>query len=81
MPARTRRADRGDHRTDQPIGQRLDTYLPGQALSLGRRHIAAGGLAVHARPLSDLAQTGSLEPTAKHLSYLNHTDLPESHAG
>ena len=58
MPIGTSRADRGDDRADQLIRQRLDTVLTRQALGLGRRHITAGGLAVHPRPFGDLPQTG-----------------------
>jgi len=77
---RSSRTDHGEHRTDQLIGHRLDPGLPRQAFGLGRNHVAAGGLAVHPRPLRDRAQTGSFEPPPEHLTHLNHTDLPESHA-
>jgi len=80
VSVRPSRADRGDHRADQVIGQRLDTSIPAQALSLGRRDVAAGGLAVDPRPLGDLPKTGPFQPTAEHLTHFNHTDLPESHA-
>jgi hypothetical protein len=79
VPIGARRADSGHHRTDQLIGQRLDSCDLREALGLGRSDIAASGLAVHPRPLRDLPKTGSLEPTPEHLTHLNHTDLPESH--
>jgi hypothetical protein len=80
VSVRARRADRGHHRADQLIGQRLDTVVAAQALGLGRSDVPASRLAIHPRPFGDLAQTGPFEPTPEHLSYLNHTDLPESHA-
>ena len=79
VPVGTRRSDRGDHGADQLIGQRLDACLPDQALGLRGPDIAASGLAVHARPLRCLPEPGSIQPTAQHLTHLNHTDLPESH--
>jgi hypothetical protein len=77
MSVWTSRANHGHHRADQIIGQRLDTLLARQALSLARSDVAAGGLAVNPRPLGDLPQPGPLKPTAQHLT---HTDLPKSHA-
>jgi hypothetical protein len=79
VPVGPTRADRRDHRTDQLIRDRR-AGLPTETLRFGRSDISAGGLAVHPRPLRGLPQTGSLEPTAEHLTHLNHTDLPESHA-
>ena len=79
MSVRPRWADRGEHRTDQLITERLDPGLPLQARGLSSSDIAAGGLAVHPRALRDLPQPDPSEPTTEHLSHLNHTDLPESH--
>ena len=79
MPVGTLRSDRRHDRADQLIGQRADVVVQGQTLGLRRRLIAAGRLAVHARPLGCLPEPGSLQPTAQHLTHLNHTDLPESH--
>jgi hypothetical protein len=80
VPVRTSRTDHSNHRADQLISQRRDPRLPGQPFSLSRNHVAAGGLAVHPRPLRNRAQTSPVEPPAQHLTHLNHTDLPESHA-
>jgi len=80
VAVRSSRTDHGEHRTDQLITERLDPGLPLQARGLSSSDIAAGGLAVHPRALRDLPQPNPSEPPPEHLSHLNHTDLPESHA-
>lgn len=79
MPVGSCRTDRRHDGADQLIGQRADVVVPGQALSLRRCDVTAGGLAVHASPLGCLPEPCPLQPTAEHLTHLNHTDLPESH--
>ena len=53
--------------------------MPG-ILDTPHSDVTAGGLAVDPSSLGDRPQTSPFEPTAEHLPYLNHTDLPESHA-
>ena len=82
VPGGSDRADRLDDQPDQLVGDRLlhrHTGLAGKSLRLGRLDIAAGGLAVHSRPLRDLPQPRTLEPGPQHLTHLDHADLPESH--
>ncbi len=79
-PVRTCRPHRLDHRADQLVGHRPHPGVTGQAGSLGRGDVPACSLAIHPRPLSDLPQPQALKPRPEHLTHLNHTDLPESHA-
>ncbi len=79
MPVQPHRSYRRDDHADQLIGQSRDTILPTKTPGLGCRDVTTSGLAVHTRPLCRPPEPSPLQPTAEHLTHLNHTDLPETH--
>ena len=79
VPARPHRPDRLSDLPDQLISQLARPAVTGQPRLRRRRHIPAGGLAVHACLLSHPAQPGTRQPGPQHLTDLSHRNLPERH--
>ena len=66
------------------LPNQLIAELPRPAVTIqpGRHrriHIPAGGLAIHPRLLSHLAQPCTSQPRPQHLTDLSHGNLPECH--
>jgi hypothetical protein len=79
VPARAHRPDYLSDLPDQLIGQLRCPAITGQPRLHRGLHIPAGGLAVHPRLLSDLAQPSPGQPPPQHLTDLSHGNLPERH--
>jgi hypothetical protein len=73
------RADRLHHHREEHVAGLFVPAVADHTRHLGRCHVAADRLAVHLRQPLDRTEPFPGQPQPEHLTYLEHTHLPERH--